>query len=131
MNESIEQIKTIITIANTILNELDYVENNTSKESRTITERINWDGSPDYSFNNHQNVASKDANFKNERFVAYLRLLVDGREEIWFYTRHVPTPLKGSNENIKYYKIIALGEMLAKPGRLKYVCESYKHNEVK
>ena len=108
-----EKLKKIIIISKTILKDLYYFGENAPRPQKKITYTNKWDGSRDAQFDSSMKVAIENIELLKTAFVAYLKLLVNGKEEIWYFTRY-PLSIESRKETIKYKRTQAFSELFAK-----------------
>lgn len=103
MNTSInkEKLEKVILISKTILKDLHHFGGNAPKPHNKISYTERLDGSRDSVADSSIQVAKEDIKLLKTAFIAYLKLLVNGKEEIWYFTRQ-PLIMDSRKENIKY-----------------------------
>jgi len=103
----------IATLAERILGELDYIKDIKAPDT-PIERRYSIFGDPDPIYDTQKKSRDSDHKFYNERFIAFMELVKDGKIEYWFISRH-PIFKKGSKPDIvKYQRVQFYSDLFSK-----------------
>jgi len=123
-----EKLERVIRIAKTILKDLYYFGENAPRPQSNISYINKWDGSRDAQFESSMKVAMETTELLKTAFVAYLRLLVNGEEEIWYFTRF-PLSIQSRKKTIRYKRTQAFSELFAQQVGVEYLFKPVNTNK--